>query len=260
MQGCAAHAGTMRKIAALLMSLMALTASPLAAQVIVYQVITEEIVEVPATGSDRFVEAHPAAEAAPGMPAKIPAGIASYGPFRVLDSGRAALVDATNERSPGQFTAMLHAFPGIKVIEMVECPGTDDDRANLRLGMMIHAKGMTTHVPNGGSVRSGAVELFLAGTNHIAEPGAEFAVHSWADEFGLEPKDYATNAPENRIYIDYYREMGMSEAEARSFYAMTNSVPNGQAKWLTTADMAQWVRVDAPLSNAPKLDSRLAVN
>ena len=254
----------MRNYAALLFGLLALTSSPLAAQVIVYQVITEEIVEVPATGSDRFVEAHPSVEAAPGqsltMPAKIPTGIASYGPFRVLDSGRAALVDATNERSPGQFTAMLHAFPGIKTIEMIECPGTDDDRANLRLGMMIHARGLTTHVPEGGSVRSGAVELFLAGTSHLAEPGAEFAVHSWADEFGLEPKDYAANALENRIYIDYYREMGMSEAEARGFYAMTNSVPNTQAKWLTTADMAHWVRVDAPPATAPKLDSRLAVN
>lgn len=253
----------MRNLVALLLGLLALTTAPAAAQVIVYQVITEEIVEVPATGSDRFVEAHPQA-ASPGqglaMPAKIPAGIASYGPFRVLDSGRAALVDATNERSPGQFTAMLHAFPGIRTIEMVECPGTDDDRANLRLGMMIRARGLNTHVPDGGSVRSGAVELFLAGAQHIAEPSAEFAVHSWADEFGLEPKDYAANAPENRIYIDYYREMGMGEAEARRFYAMTNSVPNGDAKWLTTAEMAQWVKLGAPPSPAPKLDSRLAVN
>ena len=250
----------MRNYVALLLGLLALTSAPAAAQVIVYQVVTEEIVEVPATGSDRFVEAHPQADVAPGMMPRIPSGIASYGPFRVLDSGHAALVDATNERSPGQFTAMLHAFPGIRTIEMIECPGTDDDRANLRLGMMIHARGLTTHVPQGGSVRSGAVELFLAGTSHLAEPGAEFAVHSWADEFGLEPKDYAANAPENRIYIDYYREMGMSEAEARAFYAMTNSVPNNDAKWLTTADMAHWVRVDAPPATTPKLDSSLAVN
>jgi hypothetical protein len=241
----------MRSYTALLLGLLALIASPAAAQVIVYQVVTEEIVEIPATASGRFVEARPSAEAAPGQswaaPVKIPTGIArSYGPFRVLDSSRAALVGATNGRSPRQFTAMLLAFPGIKTIEMVECPGTDDDRANLRLGRMINAKGMMTHVPDGGSVRSGAVELFLAGKGHVAEPGAEFAVHSWADEFGLEPKDYAANAPENRIYIDYYREMGMSEAEARSFYAMTNSVPNGDAKWLTTAEMAQWVKVDAP--------------
>ena len=52
----------------------------------------------------------------------------------------------------------------------------------------------------------------------------------------------------------------MSEAEARSFYAMTNSVPNEQAKWLTTADMAHWVRLEATPATAPKLDSGLAVN
>jgi hypothetical protein len=246
----------MRKIVTFLIGLMALASSPLAAQVIVYQEVTEEIVEVPTTGSDRLLEAHPVAFPA----ASIPQGIASYGPFRVLDSGRAALVDATNERSPGQFTAMLHAYPGIRTIEMVECPGTDDDRANLRLGLMIHARGLTTHVPNGGSVRSGAVELFLAGARHLAEPGAEFAVHSWADEFGLEPKDYGADAPENRSYIDYYREVGMSEAEARAFYAMTNSVPNHDAKWLTSADLARWVRLDDVSPPAPKLDSVLAVN
>ena len=243
----------MRKIAAFLIGLGALTASPLAAQVIVYQEITEEIVEAPATGSDRFVDAH----AEPVAPLAIPRGIATYGPFRVIDNRRAALVDATDSRSPGQFTAMLHAFPGIKTLEMVECPGTEDDRANLRLGLMIHARGIATHVPSGGSVRSGAVELFVAGAQHSADHGAEFAVHSWADEFGLEPKDYAENAPENSAYIDYYRTMGMSEAEARGFYAMTNSVPNAEAKWLTAAEMGRWVRLDLPAS---KLDSMLAVN
>ena len=238
----------MRKFAAFLIGLSALLASPLAAQVVVYEEITEEIVAVPATGSERFVAAHPS-------PA-IPQGIAAYGPFRVLDGTRAALVDATDSRSPGQFTAMLRAHPGIRVLEMIECPGTDDDRANLRLGLMIHARGIATHVPQGGSVRSGAVELFLAGAQRMADPGAEFAVHSWADEFGLEPRDYAPDAPENRVYIDYYREMGMSEAQARAFYAMTNSVPNQDARWLTSGEMARWVRLDAP----SRLDSGLAVN
>lgn len=248
-------------IAALLTGLLVLSAPPLAAQTIVYQVITEDVVEVPATGSDRFVEAHPDTAAdSSEVPANVPKGIASYGPFRVLDATHAALVDATNEKSPGQFTAMLHAFPGIRILEMVECPGTDDDRANLRLGLMIHQRGMVTHVPRDGSVRSGAVELFLAGARHAAEPGAEFAVHSWVDEFGLEPKDYGADAPENRVYIDYYREMGMTEAQARAFYAMTNSVPNSQAKWLTTADMAHWIKLDPADASAQKVDSALAVN
>ena len=229
----------MRLIAALACSMLALAGVPAAAQV----TVTYETVEVTeysvdataASGSERFVASAPAA---------VPQGIARFGPFRVLVGTRAALVAATDVASPAQVQAMLRAYPGITLIEMIECPGTYDDGANLRLGRLIHARGINTHVPAGGSVRSGGVELFLAGVSHRADQGAEFAVHSWSDEDGREAKDYAADAPENRAYIGYYKEMGMAEPQARAFYAMTNSVPNSRAKWLTAADMGQWVRLD----------------
>jgi hypothetical protein len=236
----------MRGLVALFLTLLALAAPPLAAQTIVYQEVVEEIVAVPATGSERFVGAAPAALPVPA--------IAAFGPFRVLDAGRAALVDVTDAATPGDFTRMLRAFPGIVRIEMIECPGTEDDRANLRLGLMIHARGIATHVPAGGSVRSGAVELFLAGARRSADPRAEFAVHSWSDELGQEPRDYAPDAPENRAYIDYYQALGMSEAEARAFYAMTNSVPHADARWMSAAEMARWVRIEG-LPALARLDS-----
>lgn len=172
-------------------------------------------------------------------------GIADYGPFRVLDGGRAALVGATGWASPAQFAAMLRDHPGIAILEMVECPGTFDDRANLSLGRMIRAAGIATHVPQNGSVRSGAVELFLAGTRRTIEDGARFAVHAWMDTDGREAGDYAASAPENRKYLGYYREMGMDEDQAASFYAMTNSVPHHQALWLSAADMRRWAGTDA---------------
>lgn len=228
----------MRRIAALALYALAAVAVPVRAETVTYTTVTvvEEVVEDSidgATGS-RFVHA---------APAKTPVGIARFGPFRVIDGTRAALVDATDERSPLQFKAMMAAFPGIAQLDFVECPGTDDDRANLSLGRMIRQLGLRTHVPAGGSVRSGAVELFLAGVSHTAEPTAEFAVHSWADERGREAKDYAPDAPENRAYLDYYRAMGMTDTEARAFYAMTNAVPNASARWLTAAQMEQWVRL-----------------
>ena len=225
----------MRRLLAMLLPILALAAAPvMAAEVVVYETI-EVTAYDSAGGSERFVAA---------APAEVPRGIASFGPFRVLDSGRAALVDATDEASPAQFEAMLRSYPGIALIEMIECPGTEDDRANLRLGRMIRARGISTHVPAGGSVRSGGVELFLAGKRRMADPGAEFAVHSWSDEDGLEAKDYPADAPENRAYIDYYEDMGMPGPQARAFYAMTNSVPNAQAKWLGSGDIGQWVQLD----------------
>ncbi len=225
----------MRRIALLILSLFAV-ALPAAANEVV---VIEETVEIAegseVGGSERFVGVEPA---------EIPQGIASFGPFRVLDGSRAALVGVTDSRSPGQFAAMLAAYPGITMLEMIEAPGTEDDRANLKLGRMIRAKGISTYVPAGGSVRSGGVELFLAGTRRIADPGAEFAVHAWADEDGREANDYPADAPENRAYVDYYVEMGLPPPQARAFYAMTNSVPHADARWLTAQDMGQWVRLD----------------
>lgn len=228
----------MRRFVILLLSLFAMAVPVHAEEVVVYEVV-EETVEVTEYidegGSERFVG---------NAPAAIPQGIARFGPFRVLDGTRAAMVDSTDSASPAQFQAMMTVYPGISMIEMIEVPGTEDDRANLKLGRMIRARGLTTYVPAGGSVRSGGVELFLAGKVRIADPGAEFAVHAWADEDGREATDYAADAPENRAYVDYYVEMGMPGAQARSFYAMTNSVPNGDAKWLTGSDMGKWVALD----------------
>lgn len=230
----------MRRVVALILPFLAVFATPAFAQEIVYETVAyetvnEEFVVEETAAAERFVAA---------APAPVPPGIAKFGPFRVLDDTRAAIVGETDSASPAQFAAMLRAHPGIQVLEMVEVPGTEDDRANLRLGRMLRAKGIATHVPNGGSVRSGGVELFLAGVRHTAAPKAEFAVHSWADEDGRQPKDYAADAPENRAYLDYYREMGMTAEQASAFYAMTNSVPFEQAKWLTAADMGRWVSLN----------------
>ncbi len=173
-------------------------------------------------------------------------GVAQYGPFRVLDERRVALVGETDASTPGQFRAMLRDFPKLAQLDMVECPGTQDDRANLRLGRMIRAAGLVTHVPAIGSVRSGAVELFFAGVERDISSGAEFAVHSWMDPYGREADDFAIDSPENRQYLDYYREMGMSSDQARAFYNFTNSVPHHRALWLNAGDMRRWTQQPQP--------------
>lgn len=202
--------------------------------------ITETVLAEPV----RFI-AQPAREWMQG------AGFAQFGPFRVLDETRAALVASTDAAAPQAFAAMLTAHPGLQVIEFVDAAGTNNDLANLELGRAIRAAGLATHVPAGGSARSGAVELFLAGTRRTMAPQALFAVHSWRDALGREPADFAPDAPENRLYLDYYAEMGMSADEARAFYAMTNSVPHAGALWLEGADMARWIAPAVSLPHAP---------
>ncbi|RDC60816.1 Beta-lactamase [Alteripontixanthobacter maritimus] len=234
----------MRGVVALFLALATLFAAPLSAQtvqsrMVVTTTIVEEWVEASPSqtaSANRLVSAHSI---------DVPEGIASYGPFRVLDDSRAALVDATNTGSPAHFAAMLAAHPGIETLQLVECPGTDDDRANLALGRMIRSAGLATHVPRGGSVRSGAVELFWAGATRRVDEGAEFAVHSWLDEDGLQADDFAATAPENSMYLNYYIEMGMAAPDARAFYDLTNSVPHEQALWLTARDIRGWMKDSA---------------
>lgn len=170
--------------------------------------------------------------------------IASFGPFNVVAADRVELNGSIESDTPAQFRALLRAFPSVRQIDMIDCPGTGDDEANLALARMVRQAGIATYVPSGGSVRSGGVELFLAGAKRHADPDAEFAVHSWLDEDGLEPGDFAESDPANREYVDYYREMGMSEDKAKAFYALTNSVAHDDALYLKPRDIAAYLPLD----------------
>ncbi|HET6523731.1 alpha/beta hydrolase [Sphingopyxis sp.] len=169
---------------------------------------------------------------------------ARFGPFAVIDGSTARMAGDVTSASPRQFAAMLAAFPGLRRLEMVDCPGSLDEEANLILARAIRRQGMETVVPAGGSIRSGAVELWLAGTVRRAAPDAEFGVHSWADEYGREANDYPANDPVHAEYLGYYREMGMDAAKAREFYALTNATPFDEVRYLTRGDMARFVALD----------------
>ena len=166
---------------------------------------------------------------------------ARFGPFAVVDGTTARMSGDVDDATPRQFAAMLAAFPGVRRLEMIDCPGSLDEEANLILARAIRRAGLETVVPSGGSVRSGAVELWLAGSTRRAAPDAEFGVHSWADEYGREAKDYPASDPVHAEYIGLYREMGMDDAHARAFYALTNATPFDQVRYLTRDDMARFV-------------------
>ena len=230
-----------RFIAPFFFALAALSAGPAAAQTTI-TIEVEEFVyddeDEDAGGTERFV----ADQFAGAVPSRTP--LASFGPFHMVAPDRAELIGSIESETPAQFRALLRAFPGIRQIDMVECPGTGDDEANLALARMVRGAGIATYVPDGGSVRSGGVELFLAGAKRSAAPTAEFAVHSWRDEDGYEAGDFAASDPVHQEYIRFYRDMGLSDIEARSFYAMTNTAPHDDALYLSSRDLGSYVRLD----------------
>lgn len=172
--------------------------------------------------------------------------IASYGSFRVIAPNRAEMIGTTDSYSMDRFNQMIRAYPAIKQIDMIDVAGTVDDEVNLSLARKINQLGIATHIPENGSVRSGGVELFLAGHKRSAHPSANFAVHSWRDEDGMEPHDFADNDPVHNSYIDYYRDIaGMDDAQAKAFYWMTNSASHDEYIDLTVDDIAQYAALNS---------------
>ncbi len=217
-------------------AIAALLCAPLtvyAAEYTIVETTLEEWADAPAADLIQIAE-RPAGRAA----------LASFGPFNVVGNARAELVGTIETSTPAQFKQMLAAYPAITQIDMIDCPGTNDDAANFTIARMIRKAGIATYIPDGGSVRSGGVELFLAGVKRVAEPNAEFAVHSWQDEDGREADDIAANDPINLEYINYYREIGMDDQKARAFYAMTNSVSHDSALYLPPRDIAAYLPLD----------------
>jgi hypothetical protein len=172
-------------------------------------------------------------------PAETPA-IARFGPFIVIDARTVELRGATDADSPAQFQAMLARYPNIRLIRMIDCAGTMDDEANFAVARMIRARNINTFVPKNGSIRSGGVELFVAGVRHSAELGAEFGVHSWRDEDGNEAGTTPSDDPVHAEYINYYTAMGLPAQTARDFYAFTNATRHAALHYMTPAELARF--------------------
>lgn len=103
----------------------------------------------------RFVHRTPA----DGVP---PGALARSGPFAVTAADTIEMDGTVDSNTPRQFASLIARFPGVRKLVMRECPGSVDEDANHVLARAVRRAGLTTIVPAGGSVRSGAVDLFLA--------------------------------------------------------------------------------------------------
>lgn len=213
-----------------------------AADIVIETVVEYEIVESDEDWADDIGTAQRHAPAS-ALQSDVATG-ARFGPFTVVDDRTVRMAGSVTGATPRQFAAMLSAHPGLTRLELIDCPGSLDEEANLRLARMVRRAGLATHIPEGGSVRSGAVELFLAGVTRSAHPSAEFGVHSWRDEAGLEASDYPVGDPVHAEYLNYYREMGLDAEDARAFYAMTNASGYDDIRYLTKADIARYVALN----------------
>ena len=139
------------------------------------------------------------------------------------------------------FNDITAAFPLVTRINMIECPGSDDDETNVKIGRIVYSKNMHIHISDNGYAASGAVDFFLAGTKRTLGANANLGVHSWADGNGTEGKDLPMNHPDHDLFLDYYLTIGMSSSDASDFYFFTlNAAPSNAIHWMTSAEIVQY--------------------
>ena len=126
----------------------------------------------------------------------------------LVDGDRLYVAGTLNGRTYSEIKRQLDQHSEIRTVVLEDIDGSIDDDVNLQTALLIHAAGLDTFVPADGIIESGAVDLFCAGHNRIAERGARFGVHSWADEDGLEGGDVSPDSQEHDIYLDYFNQVG----------------------------------------------------
>ena len=166
--------------------------------------------------------------------------VTGYGIFSVDGNGNLVMNGTSVTNTPYHFDNIIKDHPTAKLLTMQDCPGSEDDEANLLASRKIRNAGLNIHVTATSELASGAVDMYLAGVKRTMEPGAKFGVHSWSDgdnEATDFPKGHANHLP----YITYFKDMGMSQQMAEDFYYFTiYAAPADGIHWMTQAELDKY--------------------
>ncbi len=147
----------------------------------------------------------------------------TFGIFSVLAGDTVIAMNGTiNGKTPSDFDKLVKAFPKAKKINMILCPGSEDDEANLLVSKKMHDQGFAFHLFSTSVVASGAVDMYVAGIKRTRELGSKIGVHAWGAGSG-EPAatSYPRGHKEHLKYIDYYVSVGFTQKQAEDFYYFT---------------------------------------
>lgn len=164
-----------------------------------------------------------------------------YGIFNSVDATTAVMEGVIGSSTPQHWDNFITAFPNTTKLIMKECPGSEDDTANLQVARKVRQKNLHIHLPVDAEIASGAVDFYLAGTQRTREAGSKIGVHSWSDGGNKEATDFPVGHENHQPYIDYYKEMGFSAVDAEAFYYFTiNAAPAADVHWMSDSEITQY--------------------
>ncbi len=157
--------------------------------------------------------------------------------FFEIEGNVAYLSGELGEAIDAKVARLLRDVPDLEWIVTSFVPGSDTDE-NLLAGRRIRQADIATYIPADGMIASGGTDFFLAGAERIVEQGACIGVHSWADDSETrQPKDIPRGDEAHRVYLDYYRDIGIDEA----FYWYTlSAAPAEKIHWMSDAEIRKY--------------------
>lgn len=168
-----------------------------------------------------------------------------FGVFKVIDDNTIEMDGEIFSRTLDDFNELIEAHPNINQINIVECPGSNDDEINLMVAKKIYDNDIATHLLDNGLIASGGVDFFLAGTTRTRGMNTMVGVHSWTDGTN-EATDFPVGAEEHQLFIEYYKSIGFTQTEAEDFYFFTiNAAPAADIYYMTEAEIEQY-GIDKP--------------
>lgn len=146
----------------------------------------------------------------------------------------------TNGMSVSMVRQFLNDNPQVDTLVMGKMPGTEDADMNIRIAREIRKRGLKTHLPRNGFIASGAVDLFLAGTERTMECGGMIGVHSW----GLTGDRTQTISPKTlgvdrrqKYHENFLNDMGIDPA----FYVFTREAAEpSQLHFMTEEEIEKY--------------------
>lgn len=165
----------------------------------------------------------------------------TFGIFKVLEDKKTIEMNGTiNSSSLVNFNKLYEKYPEVEKINIKNCDGSSDDRVNLQLSKRVHDLNINIHLLNNAEIASGGVDFFLAGKKRTRGTGTRIGVHSWSDGAN-EATDFPEGHANHLPYINYYKSIGFSDAEAKVFYYFTIKAAKASSiHWMTEAEIVKY--------------------
>lgn len=165
----------------------------------------------------------------------------TFGIFKITNDKTVVEMNGTiGSSSLTDFNKLYSAYPTVTKINIKQCNGSTDDTVNLLVSKRVYDLNIAIHLLDKAEIASGGVDFFLAGKKRTRGTGTKIGVHSWAGG-GSTATDFPVGHANHLPYINYYKSIGFTDADAKAFYYFTiNAAPATSVHWMTEAEITTY--------------------